>query len=113
MALEQFKKWYGSRHDYQKRWQEKTGQKIVGHFCTYTPEEIFYAFDILPVRLMGSHELQNITDPHESDLPFVKQALESIGLPHCFFEFDVATPVGAFSLRVVEHSSTVIPQINF
>ncbi len=64
MALEQFRKWYGSRHDYQRRWQEKTGQKIVGYFCTYTPEEIFYAFDILPVRLMGSHELQNVTDPH-------------------------------------------------
>ncbi len=34
------------------KWKE-TGKKIVGYTCSYTPPEIFYAADILPVRLRG------------------------------------------------------------
>ena len=32
---------------------KKTGKPIVGYTCSYTPAEIFYAGDILPVRLRG------------------------------------------------------------
>ena len=32
---------------------EKAGKPIVGYTCSYTPPEIFYAADILPVRLRG------------------------------------------------------------
>lgn len=32
---------------------KKTGKPIVGYTCSYTPPEIFYAADILPVRLRG------------------------------------------------------------
>ncbi|MBU0973268.1 MAG: 2-hydroxyacyl-CoA dehydratase [Proteobacteria bacterium] len=64
MALSQFHKWYAGRHEYQKDWKKRTHQKIVGYFCTYTPEEIFYAFEVLPVRILGSHELEDLTEPH-------------------------------------------------
>ncbi len=64
MAIEKFQQWYENRHPYQKDWKERTGGKIVGYFCTYCPEEIFYAFDVLPVRIMGSHEIQDVTEPH-------------------------------------------------
>jgi len=30
-----------------------TGKKAFGYVCTYTPEEILYAADILPVRIFG------------------------------------------------------------
>jgi hypothetical protein len=43
-----FKEWYENRHEYQRDCKERTGKKMVGFFCTYEPEEIFYAFDILP-----------------------------------------------------------------
>jgi bcr-type benzoyl-CoA reductase subunit C len=33
-------------------WKDK-GKKIVGYTCSYVPAEIFYAADILPVRLRG------------------------------------------------------------
>jgi len=62
--IEQFKQWYDNRHEYAKEWRERTGGKVVGFFCTYAPEEIFYAFDVLPVRVMGSHEPQDVTEPH-------------------------------------------------
>lgn len=33
-----------------KSWKEK-GKKVVGYFCSYVPEEILYAADILPYRV--------------------------------------------------------------
>jgi len=32
---------------------KKEGKPVVGYTCSYTPAEIFYAVDILPVRLRG------------------------------------------------------------
>ena len=64
MAIEQFREWYDNRLEYQRDWKQRTGGKLVGYFCTYVPEEIFYAFDVLPVRILGSHEVQDVTEPH-------------------------------------------------
>lgn len=64
MALADFRNWYENRHAWQQEWKQRTGRPIVGYFCTYAPEEIFYAFDVLPVRIMGSHGLPEITEPH-------------------------------------------------
>jgi len=63
-VFEQFKDWYENRHDYVKKWKERTGGKVIGYFCTYVPEEILYAADILPVRILGSHEPQDVSEPH-------------------------------------------------
>ena len=62
--FDQFKKWYENRHEYAKKWKERTGGKVIGTFCTYVPEEILYAADILPVRILGSHEPQDVSEPH-------------------------------------------------
>jgi len=62
--FEQFKDWYENRHDYAKKWKERTGGKVIGTFCTYVPEEILYAADILPVRILGSHEPQDVSEQH-------------------------------------------------
>ena len=62
--FEQFKDWYENRHDYAKKWKERTGGKVIGTFCTYVPEEILYAANILPVRILGSHEPQDVSEPH-------------------------------------------------
>ncbi|UCG03144.1 MAG: benzoyl-CoA reductase, bzd-type, subunit N [Candidatus Heimdallarchaeota archaeon] len=62
--FDQFRDWYKNRHDYALEWKERTGGKVMGYFCTYVPEEILYAADILPVRILGSHEPQDVTEPH-------------------------------------------------
>jgi benzoyl-CoA reductase subunit C len=62
--IEMFKEWYDARHEYAREWKKKTGGKVLGYFCTYVPEEIVYAAGILPVRVLGSHEPQNVTEPH-------------------------------------------------
>lgn len=62
--FERFAEWQEKRHDYAKEWKEKTGGKVLGYFCTYVPEEILYAAGVLPVRILGSHEPQDVTEPH-------------------------------------------------
>ncbi|MFQ5819406.1 MAG: benzoyl-CoA reductase, bzd-type, subunit N [Candidatus Heimdallarchaeota archaeon] len=62
--FEQYKEWYETRHEYAKTWKKQTGGNVMGYFCTYVPEEILYAANILPVRILGSHEPQDVTEPH-------------------------------------------------
>src|SRR5512136_165152 len=62
--LEMYKELYEARHGYAKEWKQKNGGKVMGYFCTYAPEEIMYAAGILPVRILGSHEPQDVTEPH-------------------------------------------------
>lgn len=50
------------RHEYAKKWKAKTGGKVIGYFCTYVPEEIISAANILPVRIIGNNKPQTITD---------------------------------------------------
>lgn len=59
-----FQEWYENRHQYVREWKKKNKGKVMGYFCTYVPEEILYAADILPVRILGSHEPQDVTEPH-------------------------------------------------
>ena len=64
-GIEMFQEWYEARHEYAREWKKKHPKgKVVGYFCTYVPEEILYAADILPVRVLGSHESQDVTEPH-------------------------------------------------
>lgn len=75
--METFSQWYDVRHEYAKHWKEKTGGKVMGYFCTYFPEEILYAADVLPVRILGSHEPQDLTEPHIFGMycPFCRDCL--------------------------------------
>ena len=63
-TFQTFRNWRVKRAQYAKEWKERTGGKIVGYFCTYAPEELMYAAGILPVRILGSHEVQDVTEPH-------------------------------------------------
>lgn len=62
--FEQFRQWYEQRHEYAKAWKQKRGNKVMGCFCTYEPEEVLYAANILPVRVYGSHQPSSVTEPH-------------------------------------------------
>lgn len=62
--FQKFKDWRDNRHEYAKNWQKNSDGKVLGYFCTYVPEEILYAAGVLPVRILGSHEPQDVTEPH-------------------------------------------------
>lgn len=69
--------WERNRHDYAREWKSRTGGKVMGYFCTYVPEEILHAAGVLPVRILGSHEPQNVTEPHIFGMfcPFCRDCL--------------------------------------
>jgi benzoyl-CoA reductase subunit C len=73
----QFREWYDKRHDYARSWKTRTGGAIVATMCTYTPEEILIAAGMLPVRVLGAHEPQNVTEPHIFGMfcPFCRDSL--------------------------------------
>jgi len=75
--MEKFKEWYQKRHEYAQEWKNRTGGKVVGYFCTYVPEEILYGAGVLPVRILGSHEPQDVTEPHIFGMycPFCRDCL--------------------------------------
>jgi benzoyl-CoA reductase subunit C len=75
--FDQFREWETNRHEYAKAWKERTGGKVMGYFCTYVPEEILHAAGVLPVRILGSHEPQDVTEPHIFGMfcPFCRDCL--------------------------------------
>jgi benzoyl-CoA reductase subunit C len=75
--FEQLRDWETNRHAYAKAWKERTGGKVLGYFCTYVPEEILHAAGVLPVRILGSHEPQDVTEPHIFGMfcPFCRDCL--------------------------------------
>lgn len=76
--INKLSKWWENRHEYAKEWKKKTGGKVVGYLCSYLPEEIFLAANILPVRIFGGHQHTNLTEAHVlSDVacPFSRDCL--------------------------------------
>ncbi len=49
-------------NDYVREWK-KQGKKVVGYVCTYLPEELLYAADILPYRITG----KGVSDTSQAD----------------------------------------------
>ena len=62
--MEKFPQWFEKRHDYAKEWKKRTGGKVMGCLCTYVPEELLYAANILPVRVFGEHEAPTAAEPY-------------------------------------------------
>jgi len=75
--FEKFFEWYKDRHDYARDWLSKNHGEVVGCFCSYVPEEMIYAAGLLPVRMLGSHEPQDVTEPHIFGMfcPFCRDVL--------------------------------------
>ena len=62
--MSKFTEVINGRHEYARQWKERTGGKVIGYLCTYVPEEVIYAAGMLPVRIMPSHQPQDVTEPH-------------------------------------------------
>jgi len=52
-----------TRHDVAKDWKMKD-KHVIGWSCTYTPEEIIYAANSLPVMVFGDLENTKLADVH-------------------------------------------------
>ena len=63
-TLAEFKKIAEAPFPYLRNWKKKTGEKILGYFCTNTPEEMIRAAGLHPVRLLGSKESISLASRH-------------------------------------------------
>jgi len=61
--LQPFKNILNSRHEIAKHWKSLS-KPVVGWTCTYTPEEIIYAADALPIMVMGDLGDTRLADAH-------------------------------------------------
>ncbi len=110
---------YEKRHEYAKAWKEQNpDKKIVGYMCSYFPEEIFYAAGVLPVRILGSHQPQNVTEPYIFGMycPFSRDVLAQGLLGRYDYIDAVATAYpcmhlgqafGSWALHVTQKSSSI------
>src|SRR3972149_3569285 len=73
----QFKYWYINRHEYARAWKKRTGGRTMGCFCSYAPEEILLAAGWMPVRVLGGHEPQDVSEKHIFGMycPFCRDVL--------------------------------------
>jgi len=91
-AIDSFGEVSKDRHNYAREWKERTGGKVAGWLCSYSPIEIMYAAGTLPVRILGSHEVQDVTDRYlfPTVCPFSRDALAQ-GLKGRYEYLDVVT----------------------
>ena len=76
-TLDNIHKLVDNHHEYAREWKARTGGKVLGTFCTYVPEEIIYAADVLPVRILGSLDPQDVSEAHIASMycPFCRDCL--------------------------------------
>jgi len=65
-VLEQFRTLLSTRHKVARNWKSRS-KPVVGWTCTYTPEEIIHAADILPVRILGNSGSTRLADAYCPD----------------------------------------------
>ncbi len=63
-GLEEFYEILKDPVDYGRKLKGESRRKIVGYFCSYTPEEIIYAAGAHPFRLFGTGEAIHLADAH-------------------------------------------------
>ncbi len=62
-VLQPFRKVLSDRHEAAKLWKRRN-RPVIGWTCTYTPEEVIYAAQALPVMVWGSLGETNLADAY-------------------------------------------------
>jgi benzoyl-CoA reductase subunit C len=107
---------------YLKSWKSRTGRKILGYFCTNTPEEMIQAAGFLPVRILSSRDTISLASRHlqsyscslvqsslESGLRGELSYLEGTVFPHTCDSIQRLSDIWAENLRFPFHWDLVLP----
>ena len=107
---------------YLLNWKRRTGKKILGYFCTSTPEEIIQAAGLLPVRILGSKESISLASRHlqsyscslirsslEGALKGELNFLDGTVFPHTCDSIQRLSDIWAENLRFPFHWDIVLP----
>ncbi|UCD56479.1 MAG: 2-hydroxyacyl-CoA dehydratase [Candidatus Hydrogenedentota bacterium] len=79
VTVESFSEIVRNRVEYLVGYKKRTGKKVFGYFCSYTPEELLHAAGIHPVRLFGGVEDITRADTLMQSFvcPFVRGVLDT------------------------------------
>ncbi len=107
---------------YLKNWKARTGRKILGYFCTTTPEEIIQAAGVLPARILGSQGKISLAAQHlqsyccalvqgslESALRGDLQFLDGTVFPHTCDSIQRLSDIWAENLPFPFHWDLILP----
>ena len=120
--VNQFKETAANSLDYLQHWKSRTGRKILGYFCTNTPEEIIHAAGFLPVRILSAPTTVSLSAKHlqsyscslvqcsleaalRGDLSF----LDGTVFPHTCDSIQRLSDIWAENLRFSFHWDVVLP----
>jgi len=70
---------FKNRSEYARTFKQRTGSKVFGYFCTYTPVELLHAAGVHPVRLFGgTDDITRADELIQSFVcPFVRGVLDT------------------------------------
>ncbi len=121
-ALEALKAYAAEPSVYLKNWKAKTGKKILGYFCTNTPEEMIQAAGFLPVRILSSRDTISLASRHlqsyscslvqsslESGLRGELRYLDGTVFPHTCDSIQRLSDIWAENLHFPFHWDLVLP----
>ncbi|HEY96242.1 MAG TPA: benzoyl-CoA reductase [Dehalococcoidia bacterium] len=63
-VMDEFHEMVSSPHEFARDWKKETGGKVLGYMCSNVPEELIYSTGVLPIRLLGSNEPEDVTKPY-------------------------------------------------
>ena len=76
---QEFEKYARGHHKAVRQWKAETGKKVFGYFCCVVPEEIIFAADALPVRIVGTSDPLEQAQLHvpPNSCPFARSCLDA------------------------------------
>ncbi|MEE9203262.1 MAG: 2-hydroxyacyl-CoA dehydratase [Dehalococcoidia bacterium] len=101
MLVDRFAQVVNRRHKYAQEWKQRTGGKVVGYMCTYIPEEVLYAAGVLPVRVLGEHQPESVTEAHVPGFfcSYTRGCLAQGLLGHYDYLDGLVAPHGCYQIR--------------
>ena len=123
--MEELKLFYEIVNDpmgYAEKWKQDHGGKIIGSFCSYTPEEIIFAADALCFRIFGTGAKHSMADAHlqayscslvrgalEDALSGRLNFLDGVVFPHTCDSIQRLSDIWRINVPLRLHADVVLP----
>jgi len=122
MNLQALRDLHNDPYNYAIRYKTERGKKVVGFFCSYTPEELIFAADALPFRIAGTRGSINRADTHlqayccspvrgalEEGLSGNLNFLDGVVFPHTCDSIQRLSDIWRLNVSLPFHIDVVLP----
>jgi len=122
MNIEDLHNLQNDPYNYALRLKKESGKKVVGYFCSYTPEELIFAAGATPFRIFGTRSTINLADAHlqsyccspvrialEEGLSGKTNVLDGIVFPHTCDSIQRLSDIWRLNVPLPFHIDVVLP----